>query len=308
MRIHPAFAAALVACACSHPRSDSSSDPSSEPAPNDAQLMEAAVLRGLFSATSSGAIGDLALLDDGGYVLRPSSCAARECLDVGRATYDANARTLSLAPDRQAATKTLHVDEPRIEEGSVREATIDGQLVGLVAGDAALSTPRGSEEVVVYPLGNAVQVARSDDAAFIGEEMFSQRWVDKAYLYSSHGMPGKLFGGIAEDELRRFLADSTKRLIVAACFAGAPLVGGSTIRRLVATYASDPRMKSRVYGCTGFTFGDWEKGYECSGAWVDGNGKPVTLDERKKLALIQGNCERTTIDANGKPIFVLCHE
>lgn len=311
--------------------------------------------RGLYTANGEGVIGDLAFTDDGGYVLRAQSCRSEDCLEAGKTSYDARAKTLTLG------ARTLRVeivDETRSIETTVRprdlverdgglvedagvaltetvtEARLDGQGVRLVDGQQTLldagsdggsrnsttppwpgsipgigplRSPADTEVTTVQPGGNSVTVARPGDAAFADDTVMGPTYAGRANIYNSHGMPGILYGGIPEAQVRSFLNDSSDPLIVASCFSGAAMSGGSTIRRLVSAYADDPLVASRVYGCTGWTIVNTQVGYACTGAWVDANQQAVPLVDRQRLGLIQIRCARNTIEA-GRPAWDECHD
>jgi hypothetical protein len=172
---------------------------------------------------------------------------------------------------------------------------------GKIAGvGPLLSSSCPSVPTVPQPFGNAVTVGMPNSAAFAGDDKVAAYYANAANLYNSHGIPGMLLCGIPEDQVKRLLNDSSKPLIVAACFSGALLEGGSTIRRLVSSYADDPLTTAkRVYGCTGetstllFRIPQPTNEVACTGVWVDANGHAVPLLERRRLGLEQGNCTTT---------------
>jgi hypothetical protein len=318
-------AISLFAVACSD-------DPKPKPA-----SPPSASFRGVYTSTGDGRIGELAFLDDGTYVLRPSECHAVDCLEAGRASFDHAAKRLALgahafavevvtkggdtsagkiAPrdlvDRDAGL----VDEAGVELTTITEAKLDGQPVqlveqpawpGIMPGTGPLRSPADGEVVTLHPGGNSVTVARPGDTPFVEDPALAQQYAGRANIYNSHGMPGILYGGIPESTVRSFLNDSTDPLIVASCFSGAGMSGGSTIRRLVSAYGSDPAAASRVYGCTGWTMASTQYGYACTGAWVDANQQAVPLVERMRLGLIQMRCGSNTI-ADQRPSWSDCHD
>jgi len=354
--------ASVAGCSSAETRSDSAT--STQPS----------ALRGLYEATAAGPIGDLAISDDGGYVLRPSACHTSACLETGRATLDARAKKLVLegaggAPSHAFAVEVLattsrpatpsSVLTPKTEltsssssgslvgadsgalveagastnDGSadvldtIESATIDGQPVALVmrgtmvdggptANDASppypgsipgtgpLRAPSNGETTTVHPGGGSVTVASPGDPAFATDPQLAARYAGVANVYNSHGMPGMLMGGIPADTVRDFLR-SDQPLIVAACFSGASMSGGSAIRRLVSAYGDDPSVASRVYGCTGWAAPVGSSGLACTGVWVDANNRAVPLVERQRLSLGQLQCRRNVV-VNGVPDFSDC--
>jgi hypothetical protein len=113
-------------------------------------------LRGLYTATAPGPLGDLAIDDDGGYVLRPSTCRASGCLETGRATLDTHAKVLTLAGALGAPTRTLAVEVLTTTSSSTTTLTPKnqpggGSLVEADAGalvEAGASTNDGSVDVL----------------------------------------------------------------------------------------------------------------------------------------------------------------
>lgn len=340
--------------------------------------------RGLYTATGGGPIGDLAIADDGAYVLRPSGCYVDACLESGTAVFDASAKVLALDPRNGGPSRRMRVDvleatqestlaaritpshdtggsggvpltggdggASLVDEagvalgadagatlvsdggallaGDVSSALLDGQPVqlwrggaggtasngnatsapwpGVIPGVAPLRTVVGQEVTTDQPSGNAVTVAAPNDGAFSADSTIAQRYEGTANIYNSHGFPGGLVGGIPESDVRDYLNGSSLPLVVASCFGGASLTGGSTIRRLVSAYADDPSTASRVYGCTGFAASTASAGLVCSGTWVDANQQAVPDSERQRLQLHQVNCSTNTYGPDGQPIFSDC--
>lgn len=173
---------------------------------------------------------------------------------------------------------------------------------GNIPGVGALRAPAGDEETTHHPGGNSVTVATPGDSAFTDDAQLAQRYQGVANLYNSHGTPGTLVGGVPTDTVRRFMQDD-KPLIVASCFSGAPMSGGSTIRRMASTYGGDPE---RIYGCSGYASGDDQSGLGCTGTWVNGNGRAVPPEERQRLGLNQYQCSRNTMNDEGRPVWSDC--
>jgi hypothetical protein len=320
------FFALFVLSGCA----DRSQAPETERAPS---------FQGVYTASGDGAVGDLAFADDGTYVLRSSGCHSVDCLEAGTASFDARAKTLTLGTRRlrveviakSSATETESSLRPRdlverdgglVDEAGVQmtetvtEATLDGQPVqlverpawpGLMPGTAPLRSPADGEVFTAHPGGNSVTVAKPGDGAFTVDPAMAQQYAGRANIYNSHGMPGILYGGIPEGQVRSFLNESTQPLIVASCFSGTAMSGGSTIRRLVSAYGNDPAAASRVYGCTGWTMASTQYGYACTGAWVDANQQAVPLVERQRLGLIQMRCGSSTI-TDRRPSWDDCHD
>lgn len=86
------------ASACSSTSSDAAS---SSPA------QRRVALQGLYTATSEGVLGDLAVGDAGEYVLRPATCHETRCLETGRTVLDAEAKVLTLEGALGAPRRTL---------------------------------------------------------------------------------------------------------------------------------------------------------------------------------------------------------
>lgn len=232
------------------------------------------------------------------------------------------------------AGQQLAVDAGHELTEVVRQATLDGQPVelldgvsrdggvggngnepspvwpGKIAGVGPLDSPiYGNESTLVHPTGNAVTVADPEDPAFADDRELAAKYAGTANLYNSHGMPGKLIGGIPEAETRKLVNDDSKPMIVASCFSAAPMAGGSTIRRLVSTYADDPTSTaSRVYGCSGYASGSAADGIGCTGSWLNANGQAVPLVERQRLGLHQEGCVVNAIDANGEELVTGCRD
>ena len=216
----------------------------------------------------------------------------------------------------------------------VRQATLDGQPVelldgangdggiggngnepfpawpGKIAGVGPLDSPiYGNETTLVHPTGNAVTVADPKDPAFADDKELAAKYAGTANIYNSHGMPGKLIGGIPEAETRKLVNDDSKPMIVASCCSAAPMAGGSTIRRLVSTYADNPTSAaSRTYGCSGYASGSAADGIGCTGSWLNANGQAVPLVERQRLGLHQEGCVVNSVDANGEELVTGCKD
>lgn len=169
---------------------------------------------------------------------------------------------------------------------------------GSIPGVAPLKAPAKDEENVMHPSGNAVTVAKPGDPPFATDDKLAEMVKGKANVYSSHGMPGTLVGGVPRETVEKFLKDD-KPLIVSSCFAGAPMAGGSTIRRMASTYSDDPSVTSRIYGCTGYG-SNGDNAFKCTGTWVDGNGKAVPKEERDRLGLQHNRCAVNTLTEDGQ--------
>jgi hypothetical protein len=316
-----------------------------------------ALFRGVYIASSPGALAAIAIADDGTYVRVPRGCRSASCTEVGTTALDADGRYLVLTDARSREPRRLSVDvlettaatttaagvepkdlaappaatAPDLVEGAtplissvVTDARLGGQAVELLArsgpssgagnGNAVRSPwpgripgvqplgswTNGDEATVVQPSGNAVTVATPGEPTFAYDAELAQTYVGTANLYNSHGLPGALEGGIPEDQVRRLLQNPDTPLIVASCFSGASLSGGSTIRRMVSAYASDPLVSaSRVYGCTGFVYAHSAEGVDCSGTWVDANQRAVPDAERERLRLTQRGCSTNSFVAVG---------
>jgi hypothetical protein len=298
----------------------------------------AASFRGVYSATAEGGVGDIAFDDDGGYVLRARDCHSTSCLEAGTAAFDARAKTLTLGArtlrvEIVAKSKTsspgalrprdlVERDGGLVDEAGVQltetviEATLDGQPVqlveqpawpGMMPGTAPLRSPADGEVFTSHPGGHSVTVARPGDPAFAADPALARMYAGRANIYNAHGMPGTIYGGIPEPQVRTFLNDSTDPLIVATCFGGTAMTGGSAIRRLVSAYGNDPAVASRVYGCTGWTIANTDVGFACTGAWVDANQQAVPLVDRQRLGLIQMRCGSNTI-TDRRPSWDDCHD
>ena len=150
-----------------------------------------ASFRGVYGAAGAGPIGDIAFLDDGNYVLRPSDCHAVECVEAGATSFDAGAKRLTLGTrtfsveivakvgttsdealrprdlvDRDAGL----VDDAGVPLTTVTEAKLDGQPVqlveqpawpGLMPGTGPLRSPADGEVVTLHPGGNSVTTSTS---------------------------------------------------------------------------------------------------------------------------------------------------
>jgi hypothetical protein len=162
----------------------------------------------------------------------------------------------------------------------------------MIPGVDPIFAPVDSQTTNAYPSGNVVAISRPGDPNFRAVGLLGNNFAGRANFYVSHGAPGVLEGGIPEAQVRTFLNGSNDPLIVLSCWAGAPLQGGSTIRRLVSAYANDPLLSPlRVYGCTGESFvDDVGQNLLCRGAWVDANQEAVPADERQRLNLRQFRC------------------
>lgn len=350
-------------------------------------------LRGLYIDTDDeGTLGDLAIVDDGVYVLRRHGCYERSCLEIGdsRVEEDATgALTLILKSARTHTERSLHVEvlaatddlvaddgdrlaqqsraleistgtvspqdtalgasgdksltagkqqviektdggKPQKLRETITAAKISKSLVSLdpdrknkplvgpngndlaapkgqLPGVLRLTGPTSSEQNLVHPPGSSITIAKKGDEAFSDDAAIALQYGDKANIYNSHGMPGALMGGVPGAKVKELLDGSKKPLIVASCFSGAPLRGGSTIRRLVSSYSKAPLAASeRVIGCTGFASGSTQGGLGCSGVWVNANGRALTEQERAGLSLRQNACARNTVDDSGQIVTADC--
>ena len=219
--------------------------------------------------------------------------------------------------------------------GTVKDAKLDGQPVqliedasagdggapangneehpawpGKIAGVGPLSSPiYGNETTTVQPTGNAVTVSDPKDKAFADDAALAAKYDGTANIYNSHGMPGALIGGVPEDETKKLMNDGSKPLIVASCFSGAPMAGGSTIRRMVSTYADNPTSAAaKTYGCSGYASGSAEDGIGCTGSWLNANGQAVPLIERQRLGLHQEGCSVNALDSDGQELVTGCKD
>jgi len=234
-------------------------------------------------------------------VLRPSHCRSVDCFEVGQPSFDARANTLTLGTrkfvveilSKVGATEPTLRPRDLVERDAglnedagveltetVTDAKLNGQTVqllrtppwpGSIPGTGPLRSPANGEVTTVQPGGQSVTVARPGDTAFADDPLLAERYAGRANIYNAHGMPGTIYGGVPEEQVRSFLNQSTDPLIVATCFGAAAMSGGSAIRRLVSAYGDDPAVASRVYGCTGWTIANNDVGFACTGAWVDAN-------------------------------------